>query len=209
MSTPTATQRRAISDRRLFFAVVSLVFLAVTAEESGLLGSKSYAANPVFPLERTAGGINMDAFNMAGAARDVAVVGKGKSELDAYLEKAVVSQDRVARREPTPEKGYYYRSDHFSFAKLGVPMLYFKGGEELLEGGSEAGRAFAEDYRANRYHAPGDEYDPDWDWRGAMADLQLYYSIAREIADTQAWPNWVKGDEFRAIRDSSSDRRRK
>ncbi len=182
----------------------SLVFLAVTAEESGLLGSKSYAANPVVPLERTVGGINMDAFSMSGPARDVIVVGKGKSELDAYLERALASEGRVAKREPTPEKGYYYRSDHFSFAKLGVPMLYFEGGEDLIDGGVEAGRAAAEDYTVNRYHAPGDEYNPNWDWRGTMADLKLYYQIGRELAETDAWPNWVKGDEFRAIRDGSS-----
>jgi Zn-dependent M28 family amino/carboxypeptidase len=141
---------------------------------------------------------------MSGPARDVIVVGKGKSELDAYLERALASEGRVAKREPTPEKGYYYRSDHFSFAKLGVPMLYFEGGEDLLDGGVEAGRAAAEDYTVNRYHAPGDEYNPDWDWRGTMADLKLYYQIGRELAETDAWPNWVEGDEFRAIRDRSA-----
>jgi Zn-dependent M28 family amino/carboxypeptidase len=181
----------------------TLVFLAVTAEESGLLGSKSYAANPVFPLSQTVGGVNMDAFSMTGPARDVVVIGKGKSELDAYLETALAREGRVSKREPTPEKGYYYRSDHFSFAKLGVPMLYFEGGEDLVDGGTEAGRAAAEDYTVNRYHAPQDEYNPDWDWRGTMADLKLYYLLGRELADTDAWPNWVEGDEFRSIRDQS------
>lgn len=185
----------------------SLVFLAVTAEESGLLGSESYAANPVFPLARTAGGINMDAFSMTGPARDVVVIGKGKSELDAYLERAVAEEGRVAKNEPTPEKGYYYRSDHFSFAKRGVPMLYFEGGEDLVEGGVAAGRAAAEDYTENRYHGPQDEYNPDWDWSGVMADLRLYYLIGRELATTEDWPNWVEGDEFRAVRDESSAQR--
>lgn len=181
----------------------SIVFLAVTAEESGLLGSESYAANPVYPLSQTVGGINMDAFSMTGLARDVVVIGKGKSELDNYLNAAVAAEDRAARNEPTPEKGYYYRSDHFSFAKRGVPMLYFEGGEDLVKGGVAAGRAAAEDYTEHRYHGPQDEYDPNWDWSGVMADLKLYYRIGRDLANTPEWPNWVEGDEFRAVRDAS------
>ncbi|WP_206613399.1 M28 family metallopeptidase [Parahaliea mediterranea] len=181
----------------------SIVFLAVTAEESGLLGSESYAANPVYPLAKTVGGVNMDAFSMMGPAKDVIVVGKGKSELDAYLDRALQAQGRTATTEPTPEKGYYYRSDHFSFAKRGVPMIYFEGGENLVEGGSAAGRAAAEDYTVNRYHGPQDEFDENWDWRGVMSDLGLYYGIGREMADFDDWPNWVEGDEFRAIRDKS------
>lgn len=186
----------------------SLVFLAVTAEESGLLGSDHYAANPVFPLEKTVGGINMDALSMAGLARNVTVIGKGKSQLDTYLERALATQGRVASDEPTPEKGYYYRSDHFSFAKRGVPMVYFEGGEDLVAGGEAAGRKAAEDYTANRYHGPKDEYDPDWDWTGAMADLRLYYDMGRALASTRDWPNWVEGDEFRAIRDRSAGQRK-
>ncbi|MBA6412277.1 M28 family peptidase [Parahaliea sp. F7430] len=181
----------------------SIVFLAVTAEESGLLGSESYAANPVYPLENTVGGVNMDAFSMTGLAKDVVVVGKGKSELDAYLERAVEKAGREVKAEPTPEKGFYYRSDHFSLAKRGVPMLYFKGGMDLVNGGVEAGMAAAKDYGENRYHAPKDEYDPNWDWGGTMADLRLYYRIARDLANSEEWPNWVEGDEFRAVRDES------
>lgn len=186
----------------------SIVFLAVTAEESGLLGSAYYAANPVFPLEKTAGGVNMDALSMAGLARNVTVIGKGKSGLDAYLDRALAKQKRVASAEPTPEKGFYYRSDHFSFAKLGVPMVYFEGGEDLVKGGKAAGLKAAEDYTANRYHGPKDEYDPGWDWTGTMADLRLYYDIGRALATTRDWPNWAEGDEFRAIRDSSAERRK-
>jgi len=103
--------------------------------------------------------------------------------------------------EPTPEKGYYYRSDHFSFAKHGLPMLYFEGGEDLVNGGTAAGMAAAEDYTKNRYHGPKDEYDPNWDWTGVLADLKLYYTVGRDLANTTDWPNWVDGDEFRAIRD--------
>lgn len=181
----------------------SLLFLAVTAEESGLLGSKFYADNPVYPLNKTVGGVNMDAFLMAGPANDVIVVGKGKSELDDYLESALASLGRVSKAEPTPEKGFYYRSDHFSFAKRGVPMIYFEGGEDLVDGGVEAGAAIARDYTQNRYHGPKDEYDPNWNWGGAEADLKLYYAVARALANTDQWPNWNPGDEFRAIRDAN------
>jgi Zn-dependent M28 family amino/carboxypeptidase len=181
----------------------SIVFLAVTAEESGLLGSKYYAENPVFPLNQTVGGVNMDAFSMAGPAKNLTVIGMGKSRLDDYLGAAAKAEGRTPEMEPTPEKGFYYRSDHFSFAKLGVPMVYFEGGDDLVTGGKEAAKAAAEDYEKNRYHAPGDEYDEKWDWSGVMSDLKLYYRVGRMLAMTDAWPNWNDGDEFRAIRDKS------
>jgi Zn-dependent M28 family amino/carboxypeptidase len=181
----------------------SVVFLAVTAEESGLLGSAYYGQNPVYPLAQTVGGINMDAFLVAGPARNVTVVGKGKSELEDYLDAALASANRVATADPMPQNGYYYRSDHFSLAKLGVPMLYIDGGEDLIEGGTAAGAAAAKDYSTNRYHGPKDEYNPNWNWSGVMADLSLYYRIGRSLAMSTSWPNWVEGDEFRATRDAS------
>ena len=181
----------------------SLVFLAVTAEEQGLLGSYYYASNPVFPLAQTVGGVNMDAFLIAGPARDVTVVGPGKSQLDEFLAAALDADGRVATPNPTPEAGYYYRSDHFAFAKQGVPMLYIDGGEDLIEGGREAGEAVSADYRENRYHGAKDEFDEEWDWSGVMADLQLYYRLGRMMAMSTSWPNWVDGDEFRSIRDES------
>ncbi len=181
----------------------SVVFLAVTAEESGLLGSKFYAENPVFPLSQTVGGVNMDAFSMSGPAKNLTVIGKGKSQLDVYLEAAAKSEGRTPEMEPTPEKGFYYRSDHFSFAKLGVPMVYFEGGDDLVTSGKAAAKAAAEDYEKNRYHAPGDEFDEKWDWSGVMSDLKLYYRVGRMLAMTDAWPNWNDGDEFRAVRDKS------
>ncbi len=181
----------------------SIVFLAVTAEESGLLGSEYYAANPVFPLGQTVGGVNMDALSPAGPARDVTVIGRGKSELDQYLARALAAEGRVAANEPTPEKGFYYRSDHFSLAKLGVPMIYFDGGEDLIDGGREAGAAVNADYTANHYHGPSDDVGIIRRWDGMMADLRLYYRVGRELAMTTAWPNWVEGDEFRAARDRS------
>jgi len=186
----------------------SLVFLAVTAEESGLLGAHYYAENPVFPLAQTVGGINMDAFLIAGPTKDVTVVGPGKSQLDQFLEAALVADGRVSTPNPNPEAGYYYRSDHFAFAKRGVPMLYVDGGEDLVEGGREAGAALQQDYRDNRYHGPKDEFNEEWDWSGVMADLQLFYRLGRMMAMSSSWPNWNEGDEFKATRDedcASSD----
>ncbi|HET9428102.1 MAG TPA: M28 family metallopeptidase [Allosphingosinicella sp.] len=181
----------------------SIVFLAVTAEESGLLGSRYYGENPIYPLAQTVGGINMDGLNIFGSTRDLVVIGLGKSELEDYFRRAAGRRSLTVRNEPTPQAGYYYRSDHFSLAKFGVPMLYAESGEDLVSGGAAAGRAAADDYRANRYHQPSDEYDAGWDWAGAIRDLQIYYEIGRELADGEAWPNWYAGDEFRAIRDRS------
>ncbi|MFN4113249.1 MAG: M28 family metallopeptidase [Sphingomonadaceae bacterium] len=181
----------------------SLVFLAVTAEESGLLGAHYYAENPVFPLSQTVGGINMDAFLVGGKSKDVTAVGLGKSQLDDFLENALTADGRTVTPDPNPEAGYYYRSDHFAFAKRGVPFLYVDGGEDLVEGGREAGAALAAEYRDKRYHGPKDEFDENWDWTGVMADLQLFYRIGRMLAESSSWPNWNDGDEFRAIRDES------
>jgi len=181
----------------------TIIFLAVTGEESGLLGSAYYAANPIYPLARTAGGFNMDSLNMAGPARDFVSIGGGKSELDAYLARAAAAGGLRVSAEPTPEAGYYFRSDQFSFAKQGVPMLYGRGGEDLVVGGPAAGHAAAQDYRAHRYHQPSDEFDPAWNWAGAASDVGVYYRVGRALATTRDWPNWLPGDEFRAIRDRS------
>jgi Zn-dependent M28 family amino/carboxypeptidase len=179
----------------------SMVFLAVTAEESGLLGSKFYAENPLYPLAKTVGGVNMDGLNVIGKAKDFVLVGAGKSELEDLVKPIVAAEGRVIAIEPTPEKGYYYRSDHFSFAKLGVPMLYGESGEDLVVGGKAAGKAASDDYVEKRYHKPQDEYDPSWKWDGALSDLTIYYNLGRSLAESDAWPNWYKDAEFRAIRD--------
>lgn len=181
----------------------TMVFLAVTAEESGLLGSKFYAENPVFPLAQTVGGVNMDGVNLAGRSKDFVFTGVGKSELEPMMEKLVKAQGRVVVPEPTPEKGFYYRSDHFSFARLGVPMFYGESGEDLIVGGKEKGAAAAKDYTDNRYHKPQDQYDASWNWEGALEDLQLFYDLGRQLANSDVWPNWNKDAEFRAIRDKS------
>jgi Zn-dependent M28 family amino/carboxypeptidase len=181
----------------------SIVFVAVTGEESGLLGSKYYAEHPLYPLAQTAGGINMDSLSLAGDARDMVEVGGGKSELSAWLRRAADAERLVLKPEPSPQAGYYYRSDHFSLAKVGVPMLYPKLGEDLINGGPAAGAAAAADYRAHRYHQPSDEYNPAWDWSGALHELRVFYHIGRALADSADWPNWNPGDEFRAVRDRS------
>ncbi|HEX8579269.1 MAG TPA: M28 family metallopeptidase [Allosphingosinicella sp.] len=181
----------------------SIIFLAVTGEESGLLGSKYYAENPVYPLASTVGGVNMDGLNVTGNTRDFVVIGKGKSEIEDYMLRATNRFGLEVKNEPSPQAGYYYRSDHFSLARQGVPMLYAEGGEDLVNGGLAAGAAASEDYRKNRYHQPSDEYDSGWNWDGAIRDLQIYWMIGRELAMSPAWPNWREGDEFRAIRDRS------
>lgn len=181
----------------------SIAFIAVTAEESGLLGSKYYAENPVYPLDHTVGGVNMDGLNVVGRAKDFVLTGAGKSELEDLVKPLIAAQGRTISPEPSPERGYYFRSDHFSFARLGVPMLDGTSGENLVVGGVAAGHAAAEDYVTNRYHKPQDEYDAAWDWSGAVDDLTIYYQMGRLLAQGTGWPNWYKTAEFRAIRDKS------
>ncbi len=182
----------------------SIVFLAVTAEESGLLGSQWYAEHPVYPIETTVANINMDNLNTFGRMRDVVVVGASSSELENYLEDAASGQDRYVTAEPNPQRGYYYRSDHFNFAKVGIPALYAESGEDSIENGREWGAAQAQEYTNVRYHAPSDEYDPNWDLSGAAEDIELYFEIATRLANSDDFPEWFEGNEFKAIRDASS-----
>jgi Zn-dependent M28 family amino/carboxypeptidase len=185
----------------------SLIFAAVTLEESGLLGSRWYAENPLYPLETTAAVINMDAMTVVGPTRDVVVVGYGNSELEDYLKEAAEVQNRIVVQEEHPERGYYYRSDHFNFAKAGVPALYAKGGTDHVEKGQAYGRAIQDDYNQNRYHKPSDEYDPEWDLRGVVQDIELLKAVAGRIANESRWPNWYEGTEFRAVREQSAAER--
>lgn len=183
----------------------SIVFLAVTAEESGLLGSEWYAENPLFPVETTVANINMDALGTNDPMKDVVVVGYGNSELEDYLRDAVALQEgRYVEAEQHPERGYYYRSDHLNFARQGIPALYAKSGEDSVIGGRERGAAQAQDYTDNRYHAPGDEYDAAWDLTGVAQDIELYFSIGHRLSQESSWPNWYEGNEFKAIRDASA-----
>lgn len=184
-------------------AARSQVFLAVTLEESGLLGSEYYAQNPVFPLARTVGGVNMDALYAGGPAKDVTVTGGDKSDLTAILHKVEGEFGLSESSEDHPERGYYYRSDHFSFAKRGVPMFAVERGTDLVSGGKAAGAAISDDYTNVRYHQPSDEYQESWDMSGMLQDVRLFYRLGRELADSTIWPNWHPNDEFRAIRDKS------
>jgi Zn-dependent M28 family amino/carboxypeptidase len=181
----------------------SVIFLAVTLEESGLLGSAFYVQNPIFPLKRTVAALNMDAIPWGGPTRDVSVIGYGASELEPYLERAAAKQDRVLREEPTPENGFFYRSDHFNFAKVGVPALYFKLGIEDREKGAEWAWAQAAEFTALHYHKPSDEFRPGTDLRGGLQDLELLLDIGLTLAREKRFPNWYATSEFRAARDRS------
>ena len=180
----------------------SLLFLFVTAEEQGLIGSRHYAQNPLWPLDKTVANINMDGLNVWGRTADVVVVGRGQSSLEDDLQQVAQQQGRKVLAEPTPEKGYYYRSDHFEFAKVGVPALYAESGNQLIGADAEAGKRKAEEYVANDYHKPSDEIKEDWDLSGAVEDLQMYLRIAERVANAQQWPQWRVGSEFKAVRDA-------
>ncbi|WP_251044706.1 MULTISPECIES: M28 family metallopeptidase [unclassified Lysobacter] len=179
----------------------SLLFLAVTLEESGLLGSKYYVAHPTVPLNKTVAVINLDAMPIIGKARDMTVVGYGSSELEDILKTVADGQQRVLHAEGTPQDGFYFRSDHFNFAKAGVPALYAKGGDDLLDGGVEAGQKAQIDYRDNRYHKPADQFDPAWKLDGVVQDLDALYGVGKTLAGNEQWPNWYEGNAFRAAHD--------
>jgi len=180
----------------------SVLFLAVTLEESGLLGSRYYVAHPAFPLAKTVGVINIDAMNVAGRTRDLTVVGKGSSELEDLLQPIAERQGRVLVEESQPAAGYYFRSDHFNFARAGVPALYVGAGHDLLDGGTAAGDAARADYVANRYHKPGDEYDAaGWKLDGAVQDLAALFELGLALSYEERWPQWYAGSPFRAARE--------
>ena len=179
----------------------SVVFVAVTLEESGLLGSKYYVAHPTFPMDKIAGVINLDAMSVGGKSRDFVVTGKGNSQLEDMLKVYADQQGRVLAEEGNPAGGYYFRSDHFNFAKAGVPALYAKGGNDLLEGGVEAGKAASEEY-AKRYHQASDEMHEGWKLDGVVQDLQALYGVGKDLAVEDKWPNWYEGNPFKAARDT-------
>lgn len=186
----------------------SVVFMSWAVEERGLLGSAWYAANPLFPLETTVAGVNMDVINVHGPMKDVMVVGYNSSELETMLEHYSKQQNRYIVAEPTPEDGFYYRSDHFSLAKVGVPMLYARGGIDHVAHGKAWGLEQRHIYNSQHYHKVTDEFHEDWDLRGAAQDMHLFYHIGKELANTRQWPNWYQGNEFRAVRDASAEARK-
>ena len=180
----------------------SVIFWGTTAEEQGLLGSGYYAENPVYPLNKTVAAINIDALPIYGATHDYTIVGYGNSELDAYAERANELIDRVVKPNPEPEKGSFYRSDHFPLAKQGVPAHYGGAGHDNVEHGEEWGRAQSDAWTANHYHQVSDEYSPDWNLGGAMQDMTVWFRMGMELAYSNAFPTWNEGTEFKALRDA-------
>lgn len=181
----------------------SALFLAVTLEESGLLGSAYYAENPTVPMNQIVAGLNMDGMLPMGRTKDMVVVGYGASELEDLLKAHLDEVGRVIVPDPNPQAGYFYRSDHVSFAKKGVPMLYADGGVDKLDGGVAAGKAIADVYTAQRYHKPMDEYDESWDLSGMEEDIRALYSVGLQVLNSTDWPTWYPGNEFEAIRQAS------
>ncbi len=185
----------------------SLLFLAVTAEEQGLIGSRHYAQNPLWPLNRTLANINMDGLNPWGRTADVQVVGAGQSTLEDVLKAVAAAQGRHLVPEPEPEKGYYYRSDHFEFAKVGVPALYAESGDQYIGKPADYGKKKRAEYVANDYHKPSDEIKDDWDLSGGVEDLQMYFHVGLAVARDPQWPQWKPGSEFRAVREAALEPR--
>jgi Zn-dependent M28 family amino/carboxypeptidase len=186
----------------------TVVFMTVTAEEKGLLGTEYYASHPLFPLAKTVAMLNIDALSAAGPARDISVSGDSKGELEDMLAAAAKKQGRRLTPDQSPGAGHFFRSDHFPMAKRGVPALSVESGDDLYIGGRKAGEAAAKDYVENRYHQPADEWRADWDLRGQAIDIGLLYTLGRGLADSRTWPEWKPGSEFKAARDASASERK-
>jgi Zn-dependent M28 family amino/carboxypeptidase len=184
----------------------TIVFLAVTAEEKGLLGAKYYATNPLYPLERTLANINKDGFNQWGRTKDIAIIGYGNSTLDDLLAEAAAAQGRVIKPDAEPEKGFFYRSDHFEFAKQGVPALDPDSGTDFIGKPDGYGMKKRDEYTANDYHKVTDEVKPDWDLSGAAEDIQLLFQVGYRVAQGAQWPEWKPGTEFKAKREAQLKR---
>jgi Zn-dependent M28 family amino/carboxypeptidase len=185
----------------------SIVFLAVTAEEKGLLGSAYYAQNPLFPIAKTVGVINTDGGAIHGRARNFTISGNARLDLLDDLIAEGKKQGRYYSPDPHPEAGHFYRSDHFSFAQVGVPAISFDAGNDLLNGGIARGEALDKEYVEKHYHQPSDEWQADWDFSGMAEDDQLLHNLGRDLANSRAWPDWSQDSEFRATRDQSATQR--
>jgi Zn-dependent M28 family amino/carboxypeptidase len=181
----------------------SILFLFVTAEEQGLLGSAYYATHPLYPLEKTLANINIDGVNQWGRTSDITVIGMGASDLDDYLRDAARTQNRTLVPDPESEKGFYYRSDHFNFAKVGVPALYTDSGVSYIGKDANYSKQKRDEYTANDYHKPSDEIKPDWDLSGAAEDAELMLLVGYNVANADKFPEWKPGNEFKAIRDAA------
>ena len=180
-----------------------IMFLAITLEESGLLGSEYFAKYPPINLSNIVAGFNYDAILPTGLTNDMVVVGYGASELEDLLEDELSKSGRYINPDPNPDKGYFYRSDHISFAKRGVPVLYADGGFDLVDGGKEAGFIIEEQYRLDAYHGVADEYNESWNLDGLNQSIDVIFNISKELANSSQWPNWYEGNEFKSIRDAS------
>ncbi|HUF49363.1 MAG TPA: M28 family metallopeptidase, partial [Longimicrobiales bacterium] len=180
----------------------SILFLAVTAEEYGLLGAKYYAENPLYPLANTVANINMDGINQWGRTEDIVVIGRGNSTLDDVLAEAASTQSRTLEPDAEPEKGFYYRSDHFEFAKQGVPALYTDAGTRFIGSEPGFGQRKRDEYTTNDYHKVSDEVKPDWNLAGAVEDAQLLLQVGYRVSQRAAFPQWSPGTEFKARRDA-------
>jgi Zn-dependent M28 family amino/carboxypeptidase len=182
----------------------TIVLLSVTAEEQGLWGSAYYAQNPVYPAARTLANINMDGLNWYGKTKDIIVVGRGQNELEDYLKEEAAKIGRVISFEAHPEAGSYYRSDHFNFAKAGIPALYTSSGIDVIGKEAGYGKKMEDEYTEKNYHRPSDEYDhATWILDGAIDDLQLMFLVGKRLAFTDKWPEWKEGSEFKALRDKT------
>ncbi|HSH40086.1 MAG TPA: M28 family peptidase [Chthoniobacterales bacterium] len=179
----------------------SALFMATTAEESGLLGAKFYAENPLYPLGKTVGNINIDGTSVWGKTKDIESISDGNSTLDDMLVEAASRRSRVVKPNSKPERGAFYRADHFEFSKLGVPALYTGRGKEVIGKPADFGHNKSEEYVANIYHQPSDEVDPSWDLSGAAEDMQMLFEIGYQVANGDTWPEWKPGTEFKAKRD--------
>jgi Zn-dependent M28 family amino/carboxypeptidase len=179
----------------------SILFLSVTLEESGLLGSEYFASNSPIPLKNIVAGFNFDAVFPSGVSNDMVVIGYGASELEDLLENELIKNNRYINPDPSPEKGFFYRSDHISFAKRGVPMLYSNNGSDLVVGGREAAFNLSYDYTLNDYHQPSDEYTDDWDMSGIEQTIDTIFNVSFNLSNSDDWPNWYEDNEFRSIRD--------
>ncbi|HEY2623494.1 MAG TPA: M28 family metallopeptidase [Dyella sp.] len=186
----------------------SVVFLNVTAEEKGLLGSEYYAAKPLYPLGKTVANINMDALDPHGPARNFTISGSAKLDLLDELTDTAKKWNLVYEADPKPEAGHFFRSDHFSFAKRGVPAISFGSGNDWVDGGLTAGKAAEDEYVANHYHQPSDEWQASWPFTGMARDLQILYTLGNDLANSDTWPNWSKDSEFRAARDETAAQRK-
>lgn len=183
----------------------TVVFLAVTAEEQGLLGSKFYAENPIYPTAKTVANINMDGMYYMGLMKDLTIIGYGQSELDEMAEALAEKQGRYVLADPDASKGYFFRSDHFQFAKVGIPASYSYGSYEAVNGGVEYAKATLAAYNEVAYHMPADEFklsDTDWKMAGMLQDVSLFYELGLELANSDVWPQWKEGSEFKAVREA-------